>query len=90
MPIRCWTAPTTTSIIRKDPVSKGEGFCRRNDLTITGEGEKHLYLNLKSSMGPLEGYLQNPTCSLTIVDKPRRSQDLAAVWVQAHCDAYMG
>jgi ketosteroid isomerase-like protein len=59
-----------------------------DDLTVTGEGEKSLYPNLKSFMQPLAGYLTNPTCKLSLVDKIRHSGNLAVAWVHEHCDAH--
>jgi ketosteroid isomerase-like protein len=57
-----------------------------SDLTVTGEGEKALYPNLKSFMQPLAGYLTNPTCKLSLVNKVHSSGNLAVAWVQEHCD----
>ncbi|MGE3599233.1 MAG: hypothetical protein AB7N70_27175 [Dehalococcoidia bacterium] len=59
-----------------------------DDLTITGEGEKGLYPDLKSFIEPLHAYTRNPTCRLKVVDKVRHSGDLAAAWVAEHCDAH--
>jgi hypothetical protein len=58
------------------------------DLTITGEGEKGLYPDLKSFMKRLEVYSTNPTCRLKAVNKIRTSKTLAVAWVQEHCDAH--
>jgi hypothetical protein len=59
-----------------------------DDLTITGDGEKGLYPNLKSFMKRLEVYSTNPTCRLNVANKIRTSNTLAVAWIQEHCDAH--
>jgi hypothetical protein len=59
-----------------------------DDLMITGEGEKSLYRDLKSFMGPLAEYVKDGTrCDLKVVDPIRASGDLAVAFIFEHCAA---
>jgi hypothetical protein len=58
------------------------------DLMIIGEGEKSLYRDLKSFMGPLATYVADGTrCNLSIVDPIRASGNLAVAFIFEHCAA---
>ena len=58
------------------------------DLMITGEGEKGLYRNLKSFMGPLAEYVKDGArCNLRVVDPIRASGDIAVAFIFEHCAA---
>jgi ketosteroid isomerase-like protein len=59
-----------------------------DDLMITGEGEKGLYRDLKSFMGPLAEYVKDGNrCDLKVVDPIRASGDLAVAFIFEHCAA---
>ena len=59
-----------------------------DDLMITGEGEKSLYRDLKSFMGPLAEYVMDGArCDLKVVDPIRASGDLALAFIFEHCAA---
>jgi ketosteroid isomerase-like protein len=58
------------------------------DLMIIGEGEKSLYKDLKSFMGPLASYAAEGTrCNLSVVDPIRASGNLAVAFIFEHCAA---
>lgn len=77
-------------LARGAPATEIAEVLYEDDLTITGEGEKSLYPDLKSFVGPLQDYTRNPTCRLTVVDKIRHSGNLAVAWVAEHCEAHAG
>jgi ketosteroid isomerase-like protein len=59
-----------------------------DDLMIVGEGEKALYRDLKSFMGPLAEYVASGSrCKLEIIDPIRSSGNLAAAFIFEHCNA---
>jgi ketosteroid isomerase-like protein len=59
-----------------------------DDLNIIGEPDKHMYTNLQSYMGPLQGYLDSRACELKVVGTPRHSGNLAVAFVKEHCGQY--
>jgi ketosteroid isomerase-like protein len=59
-----------------------------DDLMITGEGEKGLYRDLKSFIGPLAEYVKDGArCDLKVVDPIRASGELAVAFIFEHCVA---
>lgn len=83
------TLDRVNALLKKNaPVQAIADAMYEDDLMITGEGEKGLYRDLKSFMGPLAEYVKDGSrCNLKIVDPIRASGDLAVAFVFEHCSA---
>jgi len=83
------TLDRVNALLKKNaPVQVIADAMYEDDLMITGEGEKGLYRDLKSFMGPLTEYVKDGSrCNLKIVDPIRASGDLAVAFIFEHCAA---
>jgi hypothetical protein len=58
-----------------------------DDLVITGEGQTVTYQSLAAAAKPLADYMDlQAHCKMTVIEPVRSSGNLAAAFIQEHCD----